>query len=156
MTLSEIVLQRIVKSVYMGFLLHRGANDYAGKTYTLSKADLLRFVEGFNQHTDLPFNRISIQLDDKNYGNATRVQAIGKTILLPPDKAEELLNCIEKVINDNLTRVAKSSETIQLYDLNTLDLLDRSTYNTMGSKYLASNRKRYMVNFMHLYSIGDS
>ena len=152
MKLKEIVFQRLIKSIYMGFVMNNEANDYLGKKYSLSKEDYLKFADTFNQNTDLEFNHTVVHFDDNNNG---RFRAIGKTTFITADEVTHLFKEIETLINSNLQRAASSTDGIKIYDLNTLDMLDRSTYNTMGDKYFASNGKRYMVNFMHLYSVGD-
>lgn len=152
MKLKEIVFQRLVKSIYMGFVMSNKANDYLGKRYSLSKEDFLKFIDAFNKNTDLEFNHAAASF---NENNNCRIRAIGKTTFVTAGEITHLFKEIETLINSNLQRAASSTDDIEIYDLNTLDMLDRSTYNTMGDKYFASNGKRYMVNFMHLYSVGD-
>lgn len=155
MTLNEIVIQRVIKSIYMGFILDRICNEYLGKTFKLTKDDVLKFAYNFNCNTDLNFNKINIEYEENDYGSGVRIRALKNTIYLTEEKVQDFHQHVEELINKNLKKSIKSNNYIEVFDLNTLDLLDRYTYNTMGDKYVASNSKRYMVNFIHLYSIAD-
>gem|GEM_PF-7133227 len=139
----------------MGFILDRKVNEYLGKTYKITREDVVRLADIFNKNTDLKFSSIDIEFDKNSYGLGIRVRTIGKTIYLTKEKIQKFYLDIEELINKNLILATTSNKCIEVYDLNTFDLLDRHTWNTMGDKYLASNNKRYMVNFIHLYSVAD-
>lgn len=146
---------RLVKSLYMGFILDRTANDYLGNEAHLKKADILAFATNFNEVTDVAFNKIKIKFLDTKYAKGMRVKTMGDIVVFSEPEVQEIISRLEKLINDNLKKAITSGKYIDVFDLNTLDLLDRFTYNTMGDLYLASNRKRYMVNFIWLYSVAD-
>lgn len=155
MKIDKIVISRVIKSIYMGFILNKKSNEYLGKQYEVVKEDILKFIDVFNKNTDLKFNRINIEYDENSYGTGIRVRAIGNTTYLTNEKIHIFYSDIEELINRNLKLATTSNEHIEVYDLNTFDLLDRHIWNTMGDKYLASTSKRYMVNFIHLYSVSD-
>lgn len=153
--LAEIVLNRAIKAAYMGFIMSRESNEYLEKEYKASKESIKELIDIFNSNTDFAFNRVKIEWDESKWINSIKISAIGRSKLLVKDEIDNFYYEVEKIINSNLKLAVTSNECIQVYDLNTFDLLDRHTWNTMGDKYLASNKKRYMVNFIHLYNIGD-
>lgn len=155
MTLDEIALSRAIKAIYMGFIMSRKSNEHLGKTYEASKESIAHFAELFNKKTDFGFNKIKIDWNENKWENSIRIKTVGHTTILTKDRIKGFFDDIEDLININLNKAIQSNTQIEVYDLNTLDLLDRTTWNTMGDKYLASNNKRYMVNFIHLYSIAD-
>lgn len=155
MNLTEMVLTRAIKATYMGFIMSKESNVHLGKEYKATKESIKEFIDIFNSHTDFPFNKIKIEWDESKWRDSISVRAVGRSKLISKDEIDDFYSEVEKIINNNLTLAVTSNEQIQVYDLNTFDLLDRHTWNTMGDKYLASNNKRYMVNFIHLYNIGD-
>lgn len=155
MKLSEIVMSRVIKAAYMGFIMSRESNVHLGKEYKASKESIKEFISIFNSETDFSFNKVRIEWDESKWRDSISIRAVGRSKLISKDEIDDFYSEVEKIINSNLTLAVTSNERIQAYDLNTFDLLDRHTWNTMGDKYLASNNKRYMVNFIHLYNIGD-
>lgn len=155
MSINQIIEDRIIKAIYMGFIINRSANDFLSEKVNLGKEEILKYLDIFNKNTKLDFNKIKI-----NYSGEERLEircrVAGSSLYLNPAKVSEIHNKINDLINENRVKAAKSGQYIDIFDLNTFDLLDRSTYNTMGDKYIASDSKRYMVHFLHLYSISDS
>ena len=152
MKVSEIVLDRVVKATYMGFLMSGESYDDQEK-YTATEESIKKFIGIFNGKTDVGFNRIRVERDESKWGELTNIRAIGTSNLLSKDTITMVYSDIENLINSNLERAFTMKEPIQVYDLNTFDLLDRCSWNTMGDKYLSSNNRTYMVNFIHLYNL---
>lgn len=155
MNLAEIVLSRVIKATYMGFIMSRESNVHLGKEYKATKESIKGFIDIFNSETDFSFNKVRIEWDESKWENSISIRAVGRSKLISKDEIDNFYSEIEEIINNNLKLAVTSNKHIQVYDLNTFDLLDRYTWNTMGDKYLASNKKRYMVNFIHLYNIAD-
>lgn len=154
MNRREMIISRLVKATYMGFILSSKSNEYLDKEYRATKEDIQSFIKKFNEHTDISFNRIDVEeCHSLRLKGCYVMRTIGLSISLIGEEINIFHTSVEDKINKNLELARTPQQDIQIYDLNTFDLLSRHSVNTMGKKYLASNHTRYMVNFIHLYSV---
>lgn len=148
------MINRIVNSIYMGFLLTPDSNDFLNKNEVNFNLDeLLTFLANFNKSIHLK-NKLNIIKYKKNE-NFICFTVCGNKIMLNNSKVSALVAEVNKKIYDNLKLCLKSynDNGIDIYDFNTLDKLRLHNVGTMYHSYLGSFNKRYNVNFLNICSI---
>ena len=148
------MINRIVNSIYMGFLLTPDSNDFLSKEMVSFNIDeLLVFLGNFNKNSNLK-NKLNI-IKYKKFENGVSFNVYGNSIILTNSKISSLVAEVNKKIDDNLKLTLKpyNDTGIEIYDFNTLDKLPLHNIGTMYSSYLGSFNKRYNVSFLNIYSV---
>lgn len=156
-SIDDMITEHLVRTAYMGFMLSKDANDYLRKQVYVDELQLERLINNFNNATKNDFYKVHIR---DIYEGEKQLYLLGTHRYFHFNLKEKVLNQLNKLLVKNI-RIIASQGVINrgkypiVFDLNTLQPLERVGVTTMGDKYKASDNKRYMLHFFHLYSIGE-
>lgn len=152
---DSLLMNRVLRSMYMGFLLSNDDNKYSESSIlSISIDDMLFFLNKFNSNIHLKNKNNQIEFSKKDnfifftvYGDLLMVVSTESFV---KDFINLVLKNYKKVFPDNNLL----SLEIDIYDLNTLEklpLYDISKENF--SLYEGYYRKLYKINKLNLFKI---
>ena len=150
LAIEEILVNHIVKTAYIGFMLSKDANEYLRQTVTVDKDWLLRLLEKYNNETKNEFYKVRVWGTDKEEISlyVLGVQRYGHNIFVT-----KILDNLNQLLQENIKAAVTQGKEPVVFDINTLQPLKVRSYTTMGRKYEASDSKRYTLHFFHIYDI---
>lgn len=156
-SVENMITEHLVRTAYMGFMLSQNANEYLRKEIEIDVHHFATLLDTFNKHTKNDYFKVKLKVNDSG---DVHLWVLGTPRYMDAKQLSSTIDQLIKLLKDNIqiffTRDPNNNSIYPtVFDLNTLQPLERVGITTMGNKYLASNRNRYMVDFFYLYNIGQ-
>lgn len=146
-TVKPLPIERVVRSVYMGFLLHKNANNIRSGICPLTIQDVSFYLQLYNS----VLRSDTYQLTLKQDGDAVIIRQKDRTLYLSPNEWRKLTERVRTLLYDHL-----DTEPL-IFDVHTLEPLPCIETKTIGSVYeekaSTALTRRYLVCDRHIFSI---
>lgn len=149
-SVDEMMIEHVVRTAYMGFMLSKNANDHIRQQIAVDVDWLLKLLENYNNETKNEFYKVRIKVKSPE---EIYLVVLGTHRFFHSSMIEIVLGRLNKLLAENLEATVTQNAHPIVFDINTLQPLQRTGVTTMGCRYHASDKKRYMLHFFHLYSI---